>query len=647
MILLPVPKKVTEENGKPFRIGLYTMIVMDGSCPKEGRVYAQMLQEEIEAATGRRVPVSSGAARRGDILLKVVSAGKNDLLLDGAKKEGSEASICCAQPTSETMAAGNHETYTLCVNAEQIVICGSTLRAMGWGVQTLRQIVRQKAGLISPISVEDWPDLPNRGFYHDVTRGRVQKLDELKKMADIMALYKMTELQLYIEHTYLFRDCTEMWRDETPLTAEEIMELDDYCYARGIELVPSIASFGHLFKLLNTKTYHEFCEIQELPYDGFSWGYRMDHHTMNVSNPGSIELAKSLILEFMQLVRSKKFNICADETFDLGKGESGQLAEEKGAGQLYVDYIKELFDFLEEHGCTPMFWGDIITHYPELLQTLPKNIICLNWGYGEKQGGYESRVLSEAGATQYLCPGVRGWNTWINFIWESYENILRMRRYARTYGAIGVLNTDWGDYGHINHPEFSMIGLIYGAIFSWGDTDMGFEEMSRQISILHYGDRSGKLIGCLNAASRCSIFDWYRAVIGREWPVNGKGEEALRESFQSIPFERVPRMEERIAQLRDELCEISRSMNPGGRRIIHLADQSLDMMSIWNRVGAYLYGKDAGEGREKDPKTGKALAVELERSLHAYQQTWRENSKEGDLPRITALFSWYADQLRG
>ena len=32
-----------------------------------------------------------------------------------------------------------------------------------------------------------------------------------------------------------------------PLTAQEIMELDDYCAARHIELVPSLSTFGHMY----------------------------------------------------------------------------------------------------------------------------------------------------------------------------------------------------------------------------------------------------------------------------------------------------------------------------------------------------------------------------------------------------------------
>ncbi|WP_455717358.1 hypothetical protein [Anaerosporobacter sp.] len=68
---------------------------------------------------------------------------------------------------------------------------------------------------------------------------------------------------------------------------------------------------------------------------------------------------------------------------------------------------------------------------------------------------------------QILCPGVIGWNQLVNANADAYENIKRICTYAYQYDAIGVLNTDWGDYGHVNHPEFSMIGMIYGAAFSW------------------------------------------------------------------------------------------------------------------------------------------------------------------------------------
>lgn len=94
-------------------------------------------------------------------------------------------------------------------------------------------------------------------------------------------------------------------------------------------------------------------------------------------------------------------------------------------------------------------------------------MICLNWGYAPEQREDETRAIAQTGAVQYLCPGVCGWNQWANLIENSYKNITRMCGYAAKYHGIGVLNTDWGDFGHVNDPAFSVPGMIYGAVFSW------------------------------------------------------------------------------------------------------------------------------------------------------------------------------------
>ena len=76
--------------------------------------------------------------------------------------------------------------------------------------------------MLSALHIEDAPAIVNRGYYFDCTRGRIPKLSWLKQLADRMAYYKLNQLQLYVEHSYLFRGMTELWRDDTPLTAEEI-----------------------------------------------------------------------------------------------------------------------------------------------------------------------------------------------------------------------------------------------------------------------------------------------------------------------------------------------------------------------------------------------------------------------------------------
>lgn len=610
MILLPMPKKVEEKSGN-LVLKVSTAVVMDAACPRGAYVYAKQLKEEISTWAGLNLEVGQGTFRKGDILLK----------------------------TDDSL--GEHR-YTMEITKEGAFLTGGSLNALGWAVQTLRQIVRQNAGLLPCVEIDDEPDIKNRGFYHDVTRGRIQNLDNLKKLADKLCFYKMNQLQLYVEHSYLFRDLTELWRDDTPLTAEEIMELDEYCYERGIELVPSMATFGHLYKLLGTKSHEHLCELSGSGESAFSFRDRMAHHTVNVSDSDAIELVKEMIEEYMHLFRTDKFNICADETFDLGKEKSAELAKEKGTGQMYLDYINELFDFLIQKGKIPMFWGDIISGHPELYSQIPKEVICLTWGYASDQSDWAVKTLYEVGAVQYLCPGVCGWNTWVNYIQGSYQNISRMCSFARKYNAIGILNTDWGDYGHINHPAFSVPGLIYGAVGSWDENMPEYDELNRQISVLEYGDSSGQLVSLLAQINDVCVFTWHNVVTIKEWTQQKENQDKIREIFEGMDMAKVPEYNRRVEEMEARLQEISRSMDSACRGIVECAHVALEITRCWNEVGVYLTGIRKGEM----PDNGAALAADLERYLHYYQRLWRENGKEGDLMKVSDVFFWYSDILR-
>ena len=615
MILLPRPKQMTEQEGA-LALRFDAMIVLGASCPADARVFAQQIQEDVKQWAGLTLSVTRGTAQRGDIALCI------DPALDG-------------------------ERYHLAVTADGVTICGANRTALGYGVQTLRQIIRQSAGLVPFVEIDDAPDFKNRGYYHDVTRGRTQSMENLKKLADTAAYYKLNQLQLYVEHTYLFRDFPELWRDETPLTADEILELDEYCALRGVELIPSLSSFGHLYKLLSTRSYNHLCELPDTAGKPFSFHDRMAHHTVDVSNPDALRLIERMIDEFMQLFRTSTFNLCADETFDLGKGRSAKLAEEKGTGALYFDYVCELFDFLTKRGKTPMFWGDIIAKHPELCAKLPPETICLTWGYAAEQSDREVRIMHEAGAAQYVCPGVGGWNRWVNLLHNSYRNIERMCRFGRECGAVGVLNTDWGDFGHINQPVFSIPGLIYGAAFSWTQDVPEYEELNRQISVLEFGDASGQLLSLWDAISEKSSLPWRSVVLLKEWTQQGVNQEMIREAFNKPENEKEdPHLaagyDKELVEAENTLRVISRHMDSAQRSVVEMTHVAIEMMRVWNEVGtALLKLRD-----HEKPDAPAALADKLEKALHVYQRLWRENGKEGDIGRITDVFCWYADRLR-
>lgn len=617
MELLPQPQKILETEGQYF-MDYRRNIVISAGCGQNVFLYAKMLSATVEKWCGLDIAVLRGKADEGDILLKVDAS---------LKKSGDEP-----------------EKYTLSVKPNGVCVTGSNEELLLNGIQTLRQMCVQTGGILPCVEIEDFADIPNRGFYHDATRGRVPKLEELKKLVDIMCYYKMNQLQLYVEHTYLFKDLSEMWRDETPLTAQEIMELDQYCQERHIDLVPSLSSFGHLYKLLRTKSYEVCCELEGTSNRPFSFQERMAHHTVNVSNPDATVLIKSMIEEYMNLFSSKYFNICADETFDLCKGRSSHMVQDRDVKDVYTDYVRELSEFLIAKGKIPMFWGDILWNSPEKIKDLPKENICLNWGYAAKQGETETKRIAEAGAVQYTCPGAGGWNEWVNLFENAYENIKRMCSYAVKYHAVGVLNTDWGDFGHINQPEFSRPSLIYGAAFSWNKEILDYKEVNQRISILEFGDTSGEIMSALSEIADKQSFGWREVVMFRDGETLQKPEEERRELLFLAPLDKVEENCQALTKIRGKVQKAFTKVSPENRILLHKYLLGIDGTLLWNRVKPVVAKSVYGEGEYKEDPC--KLAKELEEWFMKYKDEWRKISKEGDLGHISEVVFYYADLLR-
>ena len=602
MYLLPKPRKWKTTEGI-FTICYNCAIVVDNSCPPEVYEDAKLFQQDLCESLGFALRITRGSACPGDISLRL------DEVLEA-------------------------QAYELHINADGIIITGGSACGIFYGMQTLRQMTQQEGCCLPYTSIQDKPQIEHRGFYHDVTRGRIPTMDYLKKLVDRMAAYKLNQLQLYMEHTFLFAEFSEVWRDDTPLTPEDILELDAYCRKRHIELIPSIACFGHLYKVLRTRTYCHLCELPDMEQEPFGFVDRMKHHTLDVSNPESMQLAKSLIDEFMPLFTSKYFNICADETFDLGKGKSAGLAETKGTQRMYLDFVKELCGYVVSKGKIPMFWGDIICAFPEAVQELPKETICLNWGYDADWPEDSTRKLSEAGARLYNCPGVSGWDQLVNQIRVSYENISRMCHYAVDYQAEGVLNTDWGDCGHINHPDFSLVGMIYGAAFSWNPEIPAFDEINRQISRVAYGDVSETLVSVLAKISVSWKFTWRNAV-------------DRLEQLPEVPLYSLEVYRNAAAQLEEIKGELYASVSRlpvEQKKQIHAYLIALQGMILLQKLGMVLTGDQTSDEIGSGQRC--ALAEELEYWLYDYKALWRSVSRESELFRIQHVICCYADWLR-
>ncbi len=596
--LLPCPRKICEQDGL-WAVTAETYIVLAPGAGRLMRTAAFQLKAEVAERTGLDLMVTCGQARQGDIRLE--------------KTEG-EA-----------------QGYTLTISDEGVTIQGHDEAGVLHGAQTLRQIIRQCGAMWPCLTIEDAPAFPNRGFYHDQTRGRIGTMEWLKNLVDKMCLYKLNQLQLYVEHTYLYRDIPELWTVAgTPLTPEDILTLDDYCAERGVELVPSLSSFGHLLELLRLPRFADLCELEDAEKYPSNFPNRMSHHTINPEDERSFPLITSMIDEFLPLFRSDKFNICADETFDLGKGKNAG----KDVRTLYMGFLKKLCNHVVSRGKTPMFWGDIVLQHPAALKELPEGAVCLNWNYASNVGEENTRTFAEAGAVQYVCPGVSGWNRCLPSLVTAYGNICQMAKHGRKYGAIGLLNTDWGDYGHVNDPRFSIPGMIVGACASWGDVPE-MQEMWASLSRLVYGDKSGKVVGIVSELSECVAYSWWSIASYPDW-VKGDLPHRKETTMGPLDPERVANCNEKLLENLKRLDECACTVTDEGRQMISRWRLAAEGIWLWNRVGRAI----------EDEKKDEELAHQVENWIRRYEKMWREVSRESELHRIQELAAWYAATLR-
>lgn len=158
-----------------------------------------------------------------------------------------------------------------------------------------------------------------------------------------------------------------------------------------------------------------------------------------------------------------------DETVDVGSGRSRAITEEVGAEAVMLDYLLKVSSIARMFGKTPMYWADMLYDFPPgFLDRLPDDAIACEWGY-EDNHPFESQCarLAEAGVPFLVCPGTSSWSSFSGRTANCIENIKAAAQAAMDHGGVGLLLTDWGDFGHMQPLCVSYPAMIAAAGFAW------------------------------------------------------------------------------------------------------------------------------------------------------------------------------------
>ncbi|GGJ95063.1 hypothetical protein GCM10007084_18410 [Parabacteroides faecis] len=351
--IIPQPQEISYTPGF-FKMSAHPAISYSGDLNNEAQLLQAALSSDFSV----------------DATLKDTGKGDINLMLD------------------PTVLPDKPEGYQLEVTSGKVNIKANSATGILNGVQTLRQIIKEKDGkyLVQRAIVSDYPAFSWRAFMLD--EGRYFKGKEVvKDLLDEMAGLKMNvfhwhltndqgwriEIKKYPKLTEIgaFRDSSEINHFGSDVydgkrhggfyTQEDIKEIVDYASKRHITIVPEVSMPGHAS-----------AAIASYPWLGTSGKqikvpgkFGVHYEVLNVSDPRVMEFLDDVTNEVIALFPSPVFHIGGDEVKYNQWKESPAIRSymaKKGLktpAELQIYFTNEVSNMLAAKGKRMMGWNEI------------------------------------------------------------------------------------------------------------------------------------------------------------------------------------------------------------------------------------------------------------------------------------------------
>ena len=398
-----------------------------------------------------------------------------------------------AQSTpAQALLAANHLSFDPAMHDEGYIIVpdgqgglaviAETSAGIFYGAQTVKQLIRgsgKDAVLLVP-TLRDWPAMAYRGISDDWSRGPLPSMDFLKREIRTLAAFKINIFSPYFEHTFAYDSSPVAAFPGGAMSPDEARELVAYAAQYHITVIPEQESFGHLHHLLK---FEQFSSLGETPHGS----------VLAPGDAATLPLIGSWFSELAKVFPAPYAHIGADETFELGLGKTREQVEKQGPGAVYIDFLKKIHATLEPNHKRLLFWGDIAVKSPELVGTLPKDMIALPWEYRVRPD-YKPIIepFIKAGLETWVSPGVSNWSRLYPNNNAALTNIRIFVRDGQALGATGVMNTVWNDDGEGIFDQ-NWFGVLFGAAAGWQSGESSEDNFIASFGQAFHGDPTGKI----------------------------------------------------------------------------------------------------------------------------------------------------------
>jgi hypothetical protein len=378
-------------------------------------------------------------------------ANRNHIALTQEKDESILVTI-----NSSNEAFTHPEGYQISIT-DTIILKGFDEVGLYYGLNTLQQIFDTNKS-IPKCTIEDWPVLPIRGFYFDLTR-QVPTVDFLKSIVDRAAAVKLNVLMIQYREYFPY-DGFPFIVSAKSYTANDIVDFVQYANERYIQIIPLLQSISFQEHILRASAYNYLREIPT-KISGIC-----------PSHPDSFQLYCSLAEQLIKAhPNSKYFHCGVDEANKVGLCPRCK-SEDKSKAELVANYANKIISYLLEQGIKPLMWADMlfghfenrqtVSHYTaDMFTKLSREVVAVDWDYW-------STSLSSPPVELSPYPGYAGFshldrlldagfsvigapsnshvdNTDLNEIDHmlAFENISAYAHELKKRKCLGMINTFW------------------------------------------------------------------------------------------------------------------------------------------------------------------------------------------------------------
>jgi hexosaminidase len=455
--LVPIPREVHATVTEPLVHGV--RIVCSAPCATEDQFAADDLAAALLA---RNIPVTE--ANGFPIELTRLNAHPDPKFTDEMKAEG----------------------YLVTTTTTGLTVVGATAEGLFYGAQTVKQFIEGIGAnaVLHAANIRDWPAMKYRGLDDDLSRGPITTLEFEKYMIRTIAAYKINLYSPYFEHTQQYGS-NPLMAPPGSVTAQEAIELTAYAKLYHITIIPEQEAFGHLH---NSMTWEQYQPLVETPHGA----------VLAPGQSGSIALITQMFTELAAMYPGPFLHIGADETVDLGLGQTKADVDSRGLAAVYLDFLQKIVTALKPLNRKILFWGDIAQDAPDLLKGLPQSFkdstIAVAWVYNPEPRGYDRFLtpFTKAGFETWVAPSVNNFRKVYPDNNLALANIQRFTADGQRLGSTGQLNTIWNDDGEglFNQDWY---GILFGAAAAWQKGESSMAAFQNSYAQVFHGDATGNL----------------------------------------------------------------------------------------------------------------------------------------------------------